>query len=109
MDRSERAKQFMAFSPLKGYYDLIKQKQKVVVERRRLTSDSAQELSYKISQVKVGDMVTVVYFCVDEYVKLVGMVSKVDFENKILCVVKTKIAFENIVELYGDNIKEFDE
>lgn len=109
MDREERAKQFMAFSPLKGFYDLIKEKQKTVVDRKSLTSDSAEELSYKLKQVKAGETVEIVYYCIDEYVRLCGMVSKIDFQNRILTIVKTKIAFESIVELYGEHIKEIDE
>lgn len=109
MDRAERAKQFMAFSPLRGYYDLILQKQKVVVERKNLTSDSAQELSFKFCQIKPGKIVEVVYFCQDEYVKCKGMVSKVDLVERTLSIVKTKIRLDDIVEIFGEDIKEIDE
>lgn len=109
MDKAERAKQFMAFSPLRGYYDLIKQKQKIVVEKKDLSADSAEELSYKFNQIKVGKIVGVVYFCKDEYVKCSGMVSKIDAQEKTLTIVKTKINLDDIVEIYGDDIKEFDE
>ena len=109
MDRGERAKQFMAFSPLRGYYELIREKEKNVVEKKDLTSDSAEELSYKLKQIKPGMIVEIVYYCVDEYVKVVGMVSKLDFQNKSITIVKTKIPFENIVEIFGDQIRELDE
>jgi len=109
MDRAERAKQFMAFSPLRGYYDLIKQKQKMVVEKKSLTSDSAEELSFKFNQIKVGKIVDVVYFCIDEYVRCHGMVSRIDPNERTLTIVKTKISLDNIVEIFGDDIKELDE
>jgi len=109
MDRAERAKQFMAFSPLRGYYDMIRQKQKVVVERKTLTSDTAEELSFKFNQIKIGEIIEVVYFCKDEYVKCCGMVSKVDLIEKTLTIVKTKIKLDSIIELYGNNLKELDE
>ena len=109
MDRAERAKQFMAFSPLRGYYDLIKQKQKTVVEKKDLTADSAEELSFKFNQIKVGKIVEVVYFCQGEYVKCAGMVSKIDVTEKTLSIVKTKISLDNIVEIFGEDIKEIDE
>ncbi len=89
MDRAERAKQFMAFSPLRGYYDLIRQKQKIVVEKK-LTNDSAEELSYKFNQLKLGQIVTVIYFCIDEYVKCSGMVSKIDPNERSLSIVDRK-------------------
>lgn len=109
MDRAERAKQFMAFSPLRGYYDLIAQKQKIVVEKKGLTTDSAEELSFKFNQIKVGEIVEVVYFCIDEYVKCSGMVSKIDLANRTLTIVKTKISLDSIVEIFGEDIKEIDE
>ena len=109
MDREERAKQFMAFSPLKGYYDLIREKQKVVVDKKDLTSDSADELSFKFNQIRLGQMLSVVYFCVDEYVKCVGMVSKIDLNEKSLTIVKTKIKLEDIAGIFGSDIKELDE
>lgn len=109
MDRGERAKQFMAFSPLRGYYDLIRQKQKIVVEKKTLTSDSAEELSFKFNQIKTGEIVEVVYFCQDEYVKCCGMVSKVDLTERVITIVKTKIKLDDIIEIYGQNIKEIDE
>lgn len=109
MDRAERAKQFMAFSPLRGYYDLIREKQKVVVQKKDLTNDSAEELSFKFNQIKVGQIVEVTYFLVDEYVKCHGMVSKIDLERKTLSIVKTKISLDNIVEISGDGIRDIDE
>ncbi len=109
MDRAERAKQFMAFSPLKGYYDLIREKEKVVVDKKTLTSDSAEELSFKFNQIRLGQIVEIVYFCVDEYVKCVGMVSKLDLNEKSLTIVKTKINLDNIVGIFGEDIKELDE
>lgn len=109
MDREERAKQFMAFSPLRGYYDLIRQKQKVVVEQKDLSSDSAEELSFKFNQIKIGQMIEVVYFCKDEYVKCSGMVSKIDLTERTLTIVKTKISLDNIVEIFGKDIREIDE
>ncbi len=109
MDRAERAKQFMAFSPLRGYYDLIRQKQKIVIEKKELTNDSAEELSYKFNQLKLGQIVTVIYFCIDEYVKCSGMVSKIDPNERSLSIVKNKINLENIISIYGHDIKELDE
>lgn len=109
MDKAERAKQFMAFSPLRGYQDMIAKKQKILVEKKDLTEDSAEELSFKINQIKVGEIVSVTYFCIDEYVKCTGMVSKLDFTSKSITIVKTKIPFDSIVSVDGQNIKDLDE
>jgi len=43
--------------------------------------------------------VTVVYFCKDEYLKLTGMVTRIDETARVLKIVNTKIAFEDIYEL----------
>lgn len=54
--------------------------------------------------MRKNDRVTVVYFCKDEYLKLTGMVTRIDETARVLKIVNTKIvntkiAFEDIYEL----------
>ena len=51
-------------------------------------------------------MVTVVYFCKDEYLQMEGRVSRIDKDMRILKVVNTKIAFSDIYDVWGSNILE---
>lgn len=101
-----RAKQFMPFAALKGYEEALRAKEKIVVEKIELSEEKKAELDYKIQQIQKNDIVTVVYFLKDEYIKLEGMVSRLDRDARVLKIVNTKIPFEDIYELSGEVIYE---
>lgn len=99
MARKERAKQFMPFAALKGYQEALRQKERIVVPKLELSEDYAQELSRKLYALQKMDMVTVVYFQKGEYLKITGVVSRIDLTARILKIVNTKILFDDILEL----------
>ena len=104
MAREERAKQFMPFAALKGYPEALRRKAKVVVPKLELSEDYALELDRKLRQVRKMDIVTVVYFYKGEYLKVTGVVSRVDVTARILKVVQTKIPFDDILDIAGEHI-----
>lgn len=99
MSREERAKQFMPFSALKGLEEALAEKEKIVVPRIELSEDSAVELDRKMHTLERGKMATVVYYHKDEYLKLTGVVAKIDEDSRILQIVNTKISFEDIFDI----------
>lgn len=99
MTREERAKQFMPFAALKGYTEVLKKKEKIVVPKIDLLEEYQEELSRKLHQVKKNDIVTVVYFSKNQYLKLTGMVSRVDDTARILKIVNTKISFDDLYDI----------
>lgn len=101
-----RAKQFVPFAALKGYEEAIRAKERIVVEKIELSEERKSELDFKLHQISKNDIVSVVYFDKDEYIKVEGMVSRLDTEARILKVVNTKIPFEDIYELFGEHIVE---
>lgn len=98
MSQEERAKQFMPFAALKGHMEALCSREKIVVERCELSEEYKEELDCKLRQVRKNDIVTVVYFCKNEYLQITGMVSKIDETARVFKVVNTKISFE---DLYG--------
>ena len=67
--------------------------------RIELSEDSAVELDRKMHTLERGKMVTVVYYHKDEYLKLTGVVAKIDEDSRILQIVNTKISFEDIFDI----------
>lgn len=102
MSREDRAKQFMPFAALKGYEDALREREKIVVEKIELSEERKAELDMKLRQVQRNDMIMVVYFHKDEYLKMTGMVSRIDTDARILKVVNTKISFDDLYELEND-------
>lgn len=101
-----RAKQFVPFAALKGYEEALRAKEKIIVDKIELSEEKKAELDYKLQQIKKNDIITVVYFLKDEYIKLEGMVSRLDIDARILKIVNTSIPFDDIYELEGIDIRE---
>ena len=104
MAREERAKQFMPFAALKGYPEALRKKEKVIVPKVEVSEEYAEELDRKLRQVRKNDIITVVYFEKGEYLSQTGMVSRIDTTSRILKVVNTKISFEDILDISGEEI-----
>lgn len=97
---AQRAQIFNSFDALKGFKELLKEKEKVVVEKRYLSEDDYEVLNRLIFKIQVGMMVKIVYFDNGEYIQKEGRVAKINFDTKIIQVVKTKIRIPAIVEIY---------
>lgn len=100
MSREDRAKQFMPFAALKGYSEALRKKERIIVPRRELSEEYGEELDRKLRQVQEGEMVSVVYYCRGEYVRLIGKVAKIDKEARMIRIVNEKIAFDDLYALY---------
>ena len=99
MNRVDRAKQFLPFDALKGFKDLIKEVERVKVNKKELTEENIEKLSKTILSLEKGMMVKVIYFEQDEYLKLEGIVSKIDITNRFIMIVKKRISLDDIFEI----------
>ncbi len=99
MSPADRAKQFMPFAALKGYEEALRAKEKVVVPKMELSEEMLEDLDRKFHQIQRNDIITVVYYNGEEYVRVTGMVSRLDQDARVLKVVNTKIPFENIASV----------
>ncbi len=99
MSPADRAKQFMPFAALKGLPEALAEKEKRILPKKELSEEYREELDRTLSQIRKKDMVSVVYFHENNYVKITGMVSGIEREAGYLIIVNTKIPFSNIAEL----------
>ena len=97
--RADRAAQFMPFAALRGYYELVRQQQRVREPRHELTDEEAEALSRTVSQLHRGQVVRVVHYNRDAYETLTGCVARIDLVSRELMVVKTPIRLDDIREL----------
>lgn len=103
MNRQERAKQFMPFAALKGYPEALRKKEKIVVPKMELSEEYLEELDRKLQQIKKNDIVTAVYFFKGEYLKIKGMVSRIDAAARVLQIVNTKICMDDLYDIEKEN------
>ena len=100
MNRRDRAKQFLPFNSLRGYYDLIALKEKEVIPKRDLSETDIEDLSNKLKMIEKNMMIKLKYYDIDRYVDIEGIVTKIDYENNYLVIVKTKISFSDVSNIY---------
>lgn len=107
MSNIDRAKQFLPFNSLRGFYELVKNKEKIVEKKRDLSSDELEILSFKFDQLVVGKIVLIKYYDIDGYISFQGIITKIDLINKIITLVDTKIKLVDIVEIEAEWLKDY--
>lgn len=99
MPVEQRAKQFMPFAALKELPEALAAKETAFVKKVELSEEMAAELDRKLHLLEKGRIVTVIYYSNGKYVKKTGMVARLDKTARILQIVNTKIAFQDIREI----------
>ena len=96
---AERAKIFMPFDALKGFKEALKEKEKIVVEKIELSPEEKDKLIAKLDMLKKGMLVKVTYYNGEEYLELRGILSMVNSCDKVIAIVKEKVAVQEILEV----------
>jgi len=105
-EKASRAKQFLPFASLKGYYDEIRERQRVIEVRRDRTDEENIRLSYQMNQIKKGMMIKVTHYVKDAYETTEGLVTYIDPVFHSLTIVKTKIDMDDIFVIQCDEIPD---
>ena len=77
-----RAKQFMPFDSLKGFYDMIRYQEINKKNKKELLDDSYNYLNEQIKTINKGDIVTINYYHNINYINTTDTVKKIDNINK---------------------------
>lgn len=96
---ADRAKIFAPFDALKGFKEALREKEKVVVKKRIISQEEKDKIGEILKNIKKNQMVEVIYFDNDEYLKIKGVVSKIDYVYLELMIVQTKIKFDDIYKI----------
>lgn len=99
MNNNSHPQIFQAFDALVGFKKVLKSKEKVKVDKIILSEEDLQELNLKSRQLKVGMMVSIIYYQNGDYLKKTGRIAKLNFDTKIIQIVKEKISFNNILDI----------
>lgn len=95
----DRARQFMPFAALRGYYDLVHAQEAVPEPRRPLTEEEACVLGEQLASLERGQVVRATYYHDGAYREAVGAVSQVDTIYRTLWVVRTAIPFDALSQI----------
>ncbi len=104
---SDRARQFLPFDALTGFKQEIRKRERIIVNKKELAEDEAEILNLKLTSMRVGMMIKVIYFDKDHYIKKEGILSDIDFLYKTIKIVKTVINVDDIVNIEADELPNF--
>ena len=82
MGRVDRAKLFVPFDALKGFQEILREKEKEVEERKELSEESLMELQEELNKVEIGSTVFIKYYKNKKYNDINGIVTKINFVKK---------------------------
>ena len=101
MPRAKRAKAFQPFDALVGLREAIAARERVTEPKRELTEDSIAEINKTLTELKKGQIITVVYYGDYEqnYLQLTGPVTKIDPYWNILQIGSTILNFPEIYQI----------
>lgn len=96
---SNRAEQFLAFDALKGLREALKEKECIKVEKRVISTEEAEKIDQTLRKIKKNMLCEVVFFKDGEYIKVEGVITKIDRVYKKLNVVKKEIFFNDLISI----------
>ena len=94
-----RAKQFMPFDSLKGFYEMIRYEEKIKNDKKTLSEDSLSYLNEQLNQINKGDIVSIEYYYNEDYIRTNGSIKKIDKINKCIYILNSKINFDDILNI----------
>ena len=98
-DNDFRAKQFMPFDSLKGFYDMIKYQEITKKNKKELSDDSFNYLNEQIKNITKGDTISINYYYNLDYISTTDIVKKIDNINKKIYLKNSIISFDDIVNI----------
>lgn len=103
---ADRAMQFAPFAALKGYYESIRQQERITEPKKDISEDEAEAISNTLNKLRIGTTVKIRYYDVDAYTTIEGVLTEINPPFHRLKVVKTAIPFDDIysIELLGKDI-----
>lgn len=96
--RSERAKIFAPFSPLRGLDEAYRAKERVIVPKAELLCDRIEEINIKLNSLQVGCLVKITYYSEGVYKTKIGKIQSIR-PNKKTLVMDTEIEFSDIYDI----------
>lgn len=119
MPMGDRAAQFSPFAALTGYDSTIRETARLTDRKIELSDDAKAVLDAKMgwirSQLSARPTVTIVYFVPDgskeggAYRTLTGQVKQIrDLERLLVLTDGTKISFEDVLDLQGEDLPDTD-
>lgn len=102
---SNRASQFLPFDGLVGFKEEIKKQEITKKEKKELSDDQKEYLSFILNNLEKEMLVEITYYKIAKYKSLKGKVERIDYIERIIYINDEKINFDDIYDITTNNIK----
>ncbi len=99
MSNSDRAKQFLPFDALNGFQLALREKEKIIVDKKELSEEMKEELSKKLNSLEIGDKVKIVHYKNKQYKIDVGRFNQINRIQRFIVIENNKISIDNILKI----------
>lgn len=96
---ADRAKIFAPFAALKGFEAALREKEKIVISKKIISQEEKEKIGEVLKHVSKKMILEIIYFDNGEYLKVKGIVSKIDYVYQEIMIVQTKIKFDDIYKI----------
>ena len=97
--KPDRARQFLPFNSLRGYYDLVRKQEIIKTPKKILADEEADIISDKLNKIKRGMLIRIKYYKDYGYIEIKGMVASIDSIFHKITIVKETISFDDIINI----------
>ena len=106
--KPDRARQFLPFNSLRGYYDLVRKQEIIKTPKKVLADEEADILSNKLNMLKRGMLVKIKYYKEYGYTYIEGMIANIDLVYHKITIVSQIIDFNDIIDIESEEINKLD-
>ena len=100
ISRNDRAKQFLPFDALKGFYEALREKEIEYTEKKELSQEQIEEICNHIIELQKDDVIKIIYYKNKQYKELIGKIQNVDMnKKKIILYGDININFSDILQI----------
>lgn len=89
----------MPFAALTGFYEIIRERERLAEPKHELSEDEEKILSDRMNTVRKGMMVKLTYYKESHCETVTGMVSEIDLIYRSITVVKNKIHLDDVLDI----------
>jgi len=98
-NKLDRARQFLPFDALKGFREMLLEKEREIEERRELSLDNIEAIDLTFKDINIGTKIKIIYYDEYHYIEIIDIVKRIDNIDKKIYLNNKIIDFKDIIRI----------
>lgn len=98
-NKLDRARQFLPFDALKGFKEMLLEKEREIEERRELSLDNIDAIDIIFKDINIGTKIKIVYYDEYKYIETIDIIKRIDNVYKRIYLNNKIIDFKDIIKI----------